>query len=69
MYKWIVAQEKSLYHSLNNMRSGQKIYIGFFWTPVSQSASVAQSLRAYTTTRFEPVDPSTYTIKPPTYFQ
>lgn len=37
VYKWIVAQEKSLYHALNNMRSGQKIYIGFFWVPVSQS--------------------------------
>jgi hypothetical protein len=33
VYKWFVSKEKALYFTLNNMKSGQTTFIGYFWSP------------------------------------
>lgn len=67
MYKWFVAREKSLYHSLNNMRQGAGTYIGFFWAPIADEEKIRGDLSQYPTTNFKRFN--NHTIKPPTYLK
>lgn len=36
VYKWFICKEKSLYNSLNKLKSGDKLLIGLFWLPNSK---------------------------------
>lgn len=62
-----MAKEKTLYHSLNNMRSGASAYIGFFWSPVIEEDKIKEAIQTYPTTDFKRF--SNHTIKPPTYIK
>jgi V-type H+-transporting ATPase subunit a len=67
VYKWFVAKEKTLYHSLNNMKPGASAYIGFFWSPIADEGQIREVLQHYPTTDFKRF--SNHTIKPPTYIK
>jgi hypothetical protein len=67
VYKWFVAKEKTLYHSLNNMKAGASAYIGFFWSPITEEGKIREVLQQYPTTDFKRF--SNHTIKPPTYIK
>jgi len=67
VYKWFVAKEKAIYNSMNQMKSGQATYIGYFWCPTAIEEQVRIQLRTYPTTDVQRYE--NHTIKPPTYLK
>ena len=35
VYKWFLLKEKGLYHTLNKLKRGERLFVGLFWVPVS----------------------------------
>jgi vacuolar-type H+-ATPase subunit I/STV1 len=43
--KWFILKEKTLYYTLNKLKFGDKLLVGLFWTPVSQTAKLDRKLQ------------------------
>jgi vacuolar-type H+-ATPase subunit I/STV1 len=67
VYKWFVAKEKAIYNSLNYMRQGNQIFIGYFWCPTHAEGDMRNSLREFNSTEIRRKD--NHNIKRPTYLK
>ena len=45
LYKWFVLKEKELYNNLNKLKMGDRLLIGLFWCPTSQTQQVSDEIQ------------------------
>jgi V-type H+-transporting ATPase subunit a len=45
LYKWFVIKEKALYESLNKLKMGDRLLVGLFWCPSSQTKFVSEEIQ------------------------
>lgn len=45
LYKWFVIKEKALYENLNKLKMGDRLLIGLFWCPVSQTKNISEEIQ------------------------
>ena len=73
VYKWFVLKEKGLYHTLNMLKMGERLFIGLFWVPVSLVEKVKTKIleiKADSNIDGPQMWPrAQQNIKPPTYFR
>lgn len=45
IYKWFVIKEKALYENLNKLKMGDKLLVGLFWCPISQTKFISDEIQ------------------------
>ena len=45
LYKWFVIKEKALYENLNKLKMGDRLLVGLFWCPTSQTRYVGDEIQ------------------------
>jgi V-type H+-transporting ATPase subunit a len=45
LYKWFVIKEKALYENLNKLKIGDRLLVGLFWCPVSQTKNISEEIQ------------------------
>lgn len=45
LYKWFVIKEKALYENLNKLKMGNRLLIGLFWCPDSQTKFISEEIQ------------------------
>ena len=45
IYKWFVLKEKALYENLNKLKMGDRLLVGLFWCPVSQTKFISDEIQ------------------------
>lgn len=45
IYKWFVIKEKALYENLNRLKMGDKLLVGLFWCPTSQTRHISDEIQ------------------------
>lgn len=73
VYKWFIIKEKSLYVSLNKLRSGDKLLVGLFWLPNSNIKELTEKIIDIKEDRNisgpQIWKRENHNISPPTYFR
>lgn len=45
LYKWFVIKEKALYENLNKLKMGDRLLVGLFWCPTSQTRYISDEIQ------------------------
>lgn len=73
VYQWFLVKEKSLYTSLNKLKSGDRLLVGLFWLPDSKidelNAKIADIREDRNISGPQIWKRTNHEIKPPTYFR
>ena len=73
LYKWFVIKEKALYENLNKLKKGDKLLVGLFWCPVSQTKFISDEVQRIKENRNisgpQMWKRENHGISPPTYFK
>jgi len=66
IYKMFLAQEKTLYQTLNMMKSQKDYLLGYYWSPAEYEFNIKTALQKQTATKITEVN-NQYGIMPPTF--